>query len=711
MHRIYSLKSKKTPLWVDLLLIFLGISGAIIFFLLYDRALPSASVDVSVTRAQVEEIASGYLQEFGYAPDNYKIVLSFSEDRSSLYYLQRTLGVEESNARMIEEEWPVYYWYVRWFKPLEKEEFRVYLKPNGEFLGFTHIIPEDALADELSQADASVLARNFLATYTNWQIESWQEIEASSKTQPGGRVDHLFTWRAKDFSAGSAEMHYSVTVHGDVIGNVDHWVKVPETFSRQFSQEREQANLINSIAYILGFLGFLVAALVGIGISRTDGKRAFGPALLVGGVSLAAALNYLSLYPLSYSTTQNYTLFWALSLLMIFFSALFPMGVVFVGLLGGQYLSRLVWPREDRVLVRGSERWLAFSLSAWRGIMFGGVHLAYVVSFYLLSSKYLGWWSPVRAEYSNIFSTPLPFLSALDAGLSAALTEEFLFRLVGISLFLWIFKKKYLWAAILIPGVLWAFAHSSYVTYPIYVRGIELIPVAILLGIIFTKFDLLTAIISHFTYNMIIVGVVLLRASEPYYFRSGLVVLFIIGLTLLPGLVWQTRSWFKKGEPQPDKLILTDATLEDVPMLATMPIKADWDTLLRQPDRVTLVLRAENSLVGMTTGTINEEYAMLDGVYVDPKWRRQFWASTMIDAIKEIVLQEHNIELRTVLYKDDTKAAEFLYGQQWRTKAQIITPGEAPVFSVIFKEGWHALLRSFKKKEPEPELEIPREEL
>ena len=65
MHRIYSLKSKKTPLWVDLLLIFLGISGAIIFFLLYDRALPSASVDVSVTRAQVEEIASGYLQEFG----------------------------------------------------------------------------------------------------------------------------------------------------------------------------------------------------------------------------------------------------------------------------------------------------------------------------------------------------------------------------------------------------------------------------------------------------------------------------------------------------------------------------------------------------------------------------------------------------------------------------------------------------------------------
>ena len=128
--------------------------------------------------------------------------------------------------------------------------------------------------------------------------------------------------------------------------------------------------------------------------------------------------------------------------------------------------------------------------------------------------------------------------------------EELLFRLVGISFFLWIFPKQR-WLAVLIPGMLWAFAHASYVSYPIYARGIELTIEAIIMGIIFLKFDLFTTIMSHFTYNMIIVSVPLLRSSDPYFQFSGLIVLAVLAVPLLPGLYLKLETAFQNQSPSP----------------------------------------------------------------------------------------------------------------------------------------------------------------
>ena len=90
MKRSYPLTRQKTPLWVDILIVFFGVTGAIIFFTFYDRALPSASVDVSISRAEAEKIATDYLGQFGYTPHDYKFANSFSGGGSSLYYLQVT---------------------------------------------------------------------------------------------------------------------------------------------------------------------------------------------------------------------------------------------------------------------------------------------------------------------------------------------------------------------------------------------------------------------------------------------------------------------------------------------------------------------------------------------------------------------------------------------------------------------------------------------
>jgi len=390
-------------------------------------------------------------------------------------------------------------------------------------------------------------------------------------------------------------------------------------------------------------------------------------------------------------------------------STFFYFAMVFVAWAGGQSLSKLAWPRRDRILARGPARWLNFSRSAWRGLMFGGMQMGYVVLFYLFTSKYLGWWSPVTAEYSNLFATPLPFLYAFDIGLSAALSEELLFRLIGIAFFVWIFRKKHTWLALLIPGVIWAFAHSSYVAYPIYARGVELTIAALFTGFVFLKFDLLTTMMSHFTYNMMIVGVILLRSNEAYYRASGWVVVLALTLPLLPGLFWTLKRLLSKRRTLPEALTVSPAVESDIAQLSAFPVRADWESLLAQSNRTTLCLRAQDELLGFATGFINEQgSASLDGVYVTPEWRRQYWGSTLLDALREHFDDQGVSDAHAVLRLKERRPSDFLHNQFWRPRAQILTPEEFPTFSSTLRMGWQNLREAFKKN-AEDDLEIPRD--
>jgi membrane protease YdiL (CAAX protease family) len=709
MNRTYPIVRQKTPLWVEVLIVLFGVAGAITFFSMYDRALPSASVDVVVSRAQATDIAKEYLAQLGYEPEGYKFALSFSDDSSPLYYLQRTLGVEESNRRMAEEGWPLYYWSARWFKPLEKEEFYVYLKPDGEFLGLSHVIKEDSPGAEVSLDEAEGIAADFLSQYTGWEPSKWEQVEAASEARPGGRVDHTFAWKSRFFSAGDAELRYTVKVQGDQVGGVNYWIKVPEAFMREYASERNIAGFINSIAFALGFMGLMLVAGISFVIVRPDGRRALWPALLVGVVSLASYINFIPLYPISYNTTQDYTLFWVMGIVGSLLGSFFYFAMVFVAWAGGQALSKLAWQRRDRILARRPERWLNFSRSAWRGLMFGGIQMGYVVLFYLFTSQYLGWWSPVTAEYSNLFATPFPFLYAFDIGLSAALSEELLFRLIGIAFFLWIFRNKHAWLVLLIPGMLWAFGHSSYVVSPIYARGVELTIVGMFLGFVFLKFDLLTTIMSHFTYNMMIVGVILLRSNETYYQISGWIVVAALVLPLLPGLFCTLRQLPGKGRTFPKALTVSSATVSEVERLSALPVNADWNALLSQSNRTTFCLRAEEEVLGFVTGFVNEQGpATLDGVFIKPEWRRQYWGSTLLDTLREHFEDQGVSEIRAVLLVNEKHPAAFFRNTFWRLRAQILSPGEFPSFVSTLKKGWQNLREAFKKNVID-DLDIPRD--
>jgi hypothetical protein len=705
MIRSYPISHQKPKLWVEILITVLGITGAFIFFALYETALPDASVDVTISRAQAKEIAESELKELGYSVDGYKSALSFSSDSSAAYYLQRTLGVEEYNSRLEKEQWPIYYWSARWFKPEQKEEFYVYLMPDGSFLGLNHIIKEDAPGAEISQEQAKVVAESFLTKNAGWQADEWEQIEASSQTQQGGRVDHSFTWKSKSYSAGESELRYTTTVQGDRVGFTNSFIKVPESFTRQYASERNTAWFIDDIATVLLY-GFFLIAVIAIALSRPDWRRPIIPALLVAGVILASGLNTFPIYKYYYGTTENYLLYWIQILAGTAFNVVFSGLLVFMLLLGAYCLMRFVWPRQDRILARGPDRRVDFSRSAWRGTMIGGMQMAYVVLFYMLTSKYLGWWSPVTSGYSDMFATPFPFVYALEIGLGAAMIEELSVRLIGIGFLLWLFRGRFKWLAVLIPSLIWAFAHASYVTSPIYARGVELTIVAIFLGFIFLKFDLLTTIMSHFTYNMMVTGIFLLRSSDRYYQISGWIVILILFLPLLPGLYLTLRRRMHKEVPAPESLVLSNFEPSDLEQLSAFPVKADWSALTAQPDRVVICLRTGDEILGVATGFVDDrKNGQIDGIYVQPNWRRQYWGAALLDAIQEELRNCGAAEVRILLKSDENRSKAFIHNLFWRTRVQIFSLGESrPTFIYSIRE----LLTLKKGKTSEGGLEIPR---
>ncbi len=300
-----SRRVRRTDVWLT----FFGIASLVFFLAFYDQAFPTAALDLSRSRAEIAAAAQAYAADQGYDLQDYEFVLSFQQDSSASYYLQRILGIPETNRLIREEALPVWYWQARWFRPLQKEEFGVSLATDGRVIGFSHRILESDPGADLSQEQAHEMAETYLREECGWDLADWEEISASSETRPGGRVDHTFTWRRRVWSVGESELRLSVTVQGDTVGNYDYWVKTPETFWRNFSQRYQVASFISGASLFLGMLiigGILVLAASQRGkLASLDLSFARFPALLVAGVALASGLNTLSLAKAGYGTTTD----------------------------------------------------------------------------------------------------------------------------------------------------------------------------------------------------------------------------------------------------------------------------------------------------------------------------------------------------------------------------------------------------------------------
>lgn len=528
-----------------------GVVGVALFVGLYDRAFPAASIELRVSSAEAEEIARRYLAERGFDLGGFQTVVTFSADADAATYLQRTQGLERAN-QLMRATVPVWYWSVRHFVPLQKEEVTVRVAPSGQVLGFTRELEEAKSGAKLDQERARALAEDFVRRVGGVDLGAYALVDAATETRRD-RVDHSFVWKRQDFAAGEADLRLRVDVQGDRVGVYRPFLKVPEAFEREFARERSQGQLLTVASFGLSLLLVISALVVFMLRFRRDDLR-WRFALTAAGVvlvlNLLGTLNALPLFGASYPTLVDYPVFLASVLLGTLVVALVIGLVILLTGGAGESLARELYPRAVQALHDAFARrpTRALAVATLRGYAVGYAFLGYLVVFYLVGASAFGIWLPARSPYENALATYAPFLFPLLAGLSAAVTEEFTYRLFAVSLL-----KRYLrWTvlALLLPAAVWAFAHSTYQVFPVYVRGIELTIAGIALGYAFLRFGIWSVLVAHYVVNASIVGLPLLRSDSPYFIVSGAVVLLLALLPALPALLaWRRAASQRSAAP------------------------------------------------------------------------------------------------------------------------------------------------------------------
>ncbi len=687
----------------DIALTVVGLLGLLLFLLFYDQAFPSAALNLKLSRSEIAQRAEQYLKAQGHDVTGYEFALDFDEDGAASLYLQRTLGVPETNRLVKAENLPIWYWSARWFKPHQEEEFSLSLLPDGKIVGFNHTIAEADPGAALSQAEARVIAENYLTIDQGMNLADWETTSASSQTKPGGRIDHLCEWKRHDFAIGEGDVRRAVEVQGDRVGYGRYWLRTPEAFLRQFSEQRNLPNFINDLCFMVGFGVFgglaAVAAFSALARGVLSWRIAMTPVLLVGLVTLLARLNDLPVYKFYYDTTSDYTLFWLENISSALFSAIYNALFVFMLWVGGVALAKKAWPRRDTIIPRGQDRRIGLAKSTYRGLMLGGFQFGYTTLFYLLAVQLFGSWVPLQPPGSLAPASPLPFIDPIYIGLIPATQEELLFRLIGIGLVLLLSKRR--WLALLIPAALWGFAHLSYIRDPFYFRGIELTIAGVIDGLFFLRFGLVTTIAAHYMFNAGLTALPLLRSREPWYLLSGLIV---VGTMLAP-IVLGALRWFRirqqidplRSAPAPHPAMASRADLAGLQTLAIA--HADWPAWFDDPTRVSMCLKSGDKIIGVVMGRVlNDRTVDIMLTYVAPEWRRQYWGTTLIDQFKVIARDSGLKDLQTVVdVRDDTSIA-FWASQSWKPRRRVYTVELMEEVKAAPKRWWKRLGVKIEKK-------------
>lgn len=551
--------------------IIFGIFGVIFAQRYFFQAFPEASIDFRVTQQDALKRATVFLSSIGENVDGYKSTVVFAQDDDAKTYLERELGLKQANQLMASEEVSTWYWDVRFFKPLQTEEYLVQVSPSGRVVAYNHKIEEAKGAKSLSRDAALDAAQQFLRSKIGASLDTWNFLpeEANSTTRPN-RIDWSFTWEKKNFKAKDAPYRLEVGIQGDKIGAEQEFLKVPDEWSRSYQKLRSLNNLYETIALIP--YGFLLGGALWLGFTLwRGGQTRWAPAFKVGGLVAALYLlmqlnSWNTLNP-TYNTQDAYGGFVAQRIFLAVLVSLASGLLVTIVLPGGEPLYRESQPDKLQLYkaftLRGLRSKEFFCASAV-GLALAAAHIGFIVAFYMIGSK-LGAWAPQDTNYSDAFNTAIPWIGGVAIGVTAATSEEFLFRLFAIPFLRKLTGSRVI--AVILPAFFWGFLHSNYPQEPGYVRGIEVGLIGIVAGLVVLRWGIIATLIWHYTVDASLVGMLLIRSDNLYYKVSGI----IVGLAAVAPLAWSGISYLVRGRFEPVDDLLNSAAEAPSFDLSTQP--------------------------------------------------------------------------------------------------------------------------------------------
>lgn len=413
-----------------------GLLAALALCLLYFLPVQKAGdfVQFPTGPQEAEQKAVRFLQERGFSSEGFERV-TFSSERfdaiTSRYVLEKA-DISRLN-QLYDKESKGSRWAVRLFKPLQKEEYRVYLDPRDlSLVSFSRSIDEEAAGATIPQDSARALAAAF-ALQQGVDVAAMDLKEAQEEKRKN-RTDHSFTWEAPEGDPRNiAELKYrcSMEVQGDQLSLFTTFPKVPETYLR----DREKKTLANIVLIVLrilvigGVIGLMIMQIVlRVRQGEIPWKKALVWALPFAVVMLADRMQQwhqlLANYPTSiamslYQTTSVIAL--VIATIGFYIVAVFILALVFS-----------LYPQASGLLRATHRRTWAFD-----AVLAGVIAFLFQFGFRRLRDLLLSWFSP-HALISGLglpenIDVPMPWLSALTGGSSSMVIAA---GLAGIVIYL-----------------------------------------------------------------------------------------------------------------------------------------------------------------------------------------------------------------------------------------------------------------------------------
>ena len=337
-------------------------------------------------------------------------------------------------------------WQHRWFRPLQKEELSVEVTTKGEVVGFEHLLPEDAAATDLAADEARRIAETFLAGAMARPLATLAFVEGSTQ-KPPHRTDHSFTWKVRHSDVRGADYRIAVDVAGGAVAGYREWLKVPDTWQRDYQRLRsknETAGAVDSLLLLLTLLAMMVFFIARL----RRGDVRWRAATILGGTALVlmtvSQLNSLPSDLYGYDTTASFGGFLVSKVLLAVAAGLGTGLLIFLLSASAEPMYRERFPPRLSLTALLRPRALGtreFFVNALVGITLTFFFFAFENVFYIVAHR-LGAWSPREVAYSDLLSTAFPWVFVLFFGFLPAVSEEFISRMFSIPFFERIFRSS-----------------------------------------------------------------------------------------------------------------------------------------------------------------------------------------------------------------------------------------------------------------------------
>lgn len=567
----------------------------------YRKAFPAYDLKFNVNRAESRILAEKFLSRQNIDLNGYRHAVIFNYDEISKIFIEKEVDPAEA-GQLLSEDFPIWRWSNRWFRPLSREEFKVSLTLDGKITDFEHILPEEAAAASISLEAARQICQEFLITAMQATSDEWEFLEEKTDIKPN-RTDYYFTYKKKGVEIFNATYRLEIGVQGDKIGKYREYWKLPEQWLRNYRNMRS-LNSTTALTADLFFFLLLVAALIVFIIQLNRRNVHIKTAMWFGIITIilqiASQLNELPIQIYAFDTNQSLGNYYGNYVIQTFLVALLYGLLVAIVAGAGEALYRRAHPDHfalAKVFSPAGLRTKSFLTKSIAGLVLAVVFIAYQTCFYVVANRF-GAWAPTEVTYSNVLNTYLPWIFVLLIGFIPAVTEEFSFRLFAIPFIGKIFRSKPL--AILVPALIWGFAHANYPNQPFWIRGAEVSLFAIFIGMIFMRFGILTVLVWHYTVDAIYTAVFLVKTGQPYLIVTACLAAGLILLPILYNLIsyLRTRRFAdSSGLLNNEPLAVTEPEAIPAVEIPTAPESAAYVSYSPRKVRIGLIISAIFCLV------------------------------------------------------------------------------------------------------------------